>query len=161
MQCTWPSVHIKHLIMRTEITDGTCRTAKAYLIPSRPPWRTSHWSSLSSLSKTSTVIETPVSLMWRRATPRVWAQVSLTGATTWTEGSHGFDFHLMALLLQTRSLIFHFCCTLTFYNLKLHMHNMGHNSAVQYDINMNYMKANEIQFFIYTFIYIFQKLMCS
>lgn len=67
----------------THRTGGTCRTARAYLIPSRPPWRTSHWSSFSSFSRTSTVMETPVSFMWRRATPSVWAHVSLTGATTW------------------------------------------------------------------------------
>lgn len=63
-------------------TGGTCRTARAYLIPSKPPWRASHWSSFNNFSRTSTVIETPVSFMWRRATPSVWAHVSLTGATT-------------------------------------------------------------------------------
>lgn len=69
--------------IHTHITGGTCRTARAYLIPRRPPWRASHWSSFSSFSRTSTVMETPVSFMWRRATPSVWAHVSLTGATTW------------------------------------------------------------------------------
>lgn len=61
----------------------TCLTARTYLMPSRPPCRTSHWSSVSSLSRMSTVMATPLFAMCFKATPRVCAHVSLTGATTW------------------------------------------------------------------------------
>lgn len=61
----------------------TCLTASKYLKPSSPPCLTSHCCWARSWSKTLTMPSTPHLSRCLMTIPRVWALVSLTGATTY------------------------------------------------------------------------------
>lgn len=117
----------------------TCLTARAYLMPSKPPCRTSHWSSVSSLRRISTVMATPLFVMCFMATPRVWAHVSLTGATTWAfinEQLFSCSHHLSLVLSKMcfkkicfeENMYNRHCCT---YSVQVHVQIMALTSRGQ------------------------------
>uniref|UniRef100_A0A8W7P2V1 Uncharacterized protein n=1 Tax=Anopheles coluzzii TaxID=1518534 RepID=A0A8W7P2V1_ANOCL len=61
------------------------RTTSMYLMPSRPPCRTSHSFCFTNVSRMATVWCTLASGSWRSTVPSTWAHVSRTGATTWSD----------------------------------------------------------------------------
>ena len=62
----------------------TCRAARIYLSPSKPPCRTSHSGRVRNWTIFRAILWTQSAFTWMDVTPRTWAHVSRTGAITYT-----------------------------------------------------------------------------